>query len=64
MFDPKDENGAIAATQRIFATDTLRDTLRLNARAEAERWGWRAATQQLQGFYQTVVASTQMPMAA
>lgn len=64
MFDPKDDHGAIAATQRIFATDTLRDTLRLNARAEAERWGWRAATQQLQGFYQTVVASTQMPMAA
>ncbi len=64
MFDPQDENGAIAATQRIFATDALRETLRLNARAEAERWGWRGATQQLQKFYQEILTETRLPFAA
>jgi glycosyltransferase involved in cell wall biosynthesis len=64
MFDPKDDNGAISATQRIFAMGDLRDTLRVNARAEAERWGWRAATQQLQRFYREILANTDLPLAA
>jgi glycosyltransferase involved in cell wall biosynthesis len=64
MFDPKDDNGAIAATQQIFAMGDLRDTLRVNARAEAERWGWRAATQQLQRFYREILANTDLPLAA
>lgn len=64
LFDPLDDQGAIAATQQIFATDILRHSLRINARAEAERWGWRSATQQLQQFYQGVLAETQLPLVA
>jgi glycosyltransferase involved in cell wall biosynthesis len=55
LFDPTDEHGAIAATQRLFANQDERETLRHNARQEAECWSWSAATQQLQTYYQGVV---------
>jgi glycosyltransferase involved in cell wall biosynthesis len=64
MFDPTDEQGAIAATQRLFANPLERETLRRNARAEAERWGWSAATAQLRRYYQSVIASRQLLTAA
>ncbi|MCL6434257.1 MAG: glycosyltransferase [Leptolyngbyaceae cyanobacterium HOT.MB2.61] len=56
LFDPADRNGAISATQRLLASPEERETLRRNARREAERWGWSAATRQLRGFYQSVIA--------
>jgi glycosyltransferase involved in cell wall biosynthesis len=55
MFDPTDEQGAIVATQQLFSNAADRATLRQNARAEAERWSWSAATTQLTGFYQQVI---------
>ncbi|NEP15889.1 MAG: glycosyltransferase family 1 protein [Leptolyngbya sp. SIO4C1] len=63
LFDPQDEAGAIKATQRLIAARAERELLRRNARMEAERWGWRAATQQLQQFYAEVLAFD-LPMAA
>ncbi|MDA0267510.1 MAG: glycosyltransferase family 1 protein [Cyanobacteria bacterium] len=64
LFDPKDDQGAIAATQRLFELGAERETLRLQARAEAERWGWNAATRQLQDFYRKVLDKGAMPLAA
>ena len=64
LFDPRDEQGAIAATQRLFQEQTERETLRENARAEAERWSWSAATRQLQQYYQGVVLSRSLLPAA
>ncbi|EKQ67638.1 glycosyltransferase [Leptolyngbyaceae cyanobacterium JSC-12] len=64
LFDPIDENGAIAATQRLFANPNERETLRRNARREAERWSWSAATQQLRNYYRAVLDSRIMPAAA
>ncbi|MBF2028031.1 MAG: glycosyltransferase family 1 protein [Oscillatoriales cyanobacterium C42_A2020_001] len=64
LFDPKDENGAIAATQRLFANPNERETLRHNARREAERWSWSAATQQLRNYYRAVLDSRIMLAAA
>ncbi len=55
LFDPQDERGAIAATQKLLSQPESRDALRRNARAEAERWSWTAATQQLQQYYQGVL---------
>jgi glycosyltransferase involved in cell wall biosynthesis len=55
LFDPKDEEGAIAATQRLLAHQEERETLRHNARLEAERWGWAAATRQLQNYYASAI---------
>lgn len=63
LFDPKDEQGAINATIRLLAHKQERETLRHNARKEAEKWGWAAATKQLQRYYQTVTFST-LPKAA
>jgi glycosyltransferase involved in cell wall biosynthesis len=55
LFDPADEQGAITATQRLLNHPEERDALRQNARQEAERWGWAAATRQLQSFYRSVL---------
>ena len=64
LFDPDAEDGAIAATQRLLADQEARETLRSNARQEAERWGWSAATRQLQGFYESVLSAQSLPTAA
>ncbi|AFZ47747.1 glycosyl transferase group 1 [Cyanobacterium stanieri PCC 7202] len=58
MFEPDDPQGAIAATQRLLAQKDERETLRQNARLEAEKWGWAAATRQLQNYYQGVLSSS------
>jgi glycosyltransferase involved in cell wall biosynthesis len=63
LFDPRDEQGAIAAVQRLLANPTERSVLRHQARQEAERWGWAAATRQLRGYYQTVLGHS-LPAAA
>jgi glycosyltransferase involved in cell wall biosynthesis len=54
LFDPKDDKGAIAATQRLLEQKQERESIRENARLEAERWGWAAATRQLQDYYMAV----------
>ncbi|MCP2728587.1 glycosyltransferase family 4 protein [Limnofasciculus baicalensis] len=64
MFDPTDEEGAIAATVHLFEQKAERETLRQNARAEAERWSWAAATRQLENYYKSVVFSQSMSSAA
>jgi glycosyltransferase involved in cell wall biosynthesis len=55
LFDPQDPQGAIVATQKLFAEPASHQLIRNNARAEAERWGWLAATRQLQQYYRQVV---------
>ena len=64
LFDPADEEGAIAATLGLLKEQDERELLRQNARAEAQRWGWAAATRQLQNYYRTVVLSQSMSSAA
>jgi len=56
LFSPTDELGAVTATQRLLGNQAERETLRHNARREAERWGWAAATQQLQNYYQAIIS--------
>ncbi|MGI0491089.1 glycosyltransferase [Alkalinema pantanalense CENA528] len=55
LFEPQDEVGAIKATQRLLANPQERNILRQNARQEAERWSWSAATRQLQNYYEQVI---------
>ena len=64
LFDPEDETGAITATQRLLAASAERELMRRNAVAEAEKWGWAAATGQLQQFYSTVLLENTLPMVA
>ncbi len=54
LFDPKDPQGAISATQKLFADPNTYLQLRHNARSEAERWSWEAATKQLRGYYSSL----------
>ncbi|MBD1825438.1 glycosyltransferase family 1 protein [Cyanobacteria bacterium FACHB-DQ100] len=56
LFDPTDEKGAIVATQHLLSRTEEREKLRQNARAEAERWSWSAATKQLQNYYEDVLS--------
>jgi glycosyltransferase involved in cell wall biosynthesis len=44
-----------AASQRLLGNLEQRNQLRLEARKEAERWGWAGATAQLRQYYQQVV---------
>ena len=66
LFSPSDPQGLIEATKNLLAqeTDNQREELRQNARQEAERWGWAAATRQLQQYYRSVVYTDQLSSAA
>ncbi|NJK47655.1 glycosyltransferase [Candidatus Gracilibacteria bacterium] len=64
LFDSNDPDGAITATQRLLEAKAEREQLRYNARQEAERWGWAAATRQLQDYYRSVVDSQSLSEAA
>lgn len=64
LFDPTDEQGAIAATVRLLSHQNERESLRQNARREAERWGWAAATRQLQNYYKAVIGARSLNRAA
>ncbi len=55
LYDPDSPTSLTAATERLLASTERRQALRLAARAEAERWGWAGATQQLRRFYSEVV---------
>ena len=55
LFDPTDARGAVVATQKLLAATEERELLRQNARQEAEKWGWSAATKQLVTYYESVL---------
>ncbi|MEO1339627.1 MAG: glycosyltransferase [Cyanobacteria bacterium J06635_13] len=55
LFEPDDPDGAITATKSLLEATQIREELRLNARHEAEQWGWAAATRQLQKYYRRVL---------
>ncbi|MBW4596031.1 MAG: glycosyltransferase family 1 protein [Brasilonema angustatum HA4187-MV1] len=58
LFEPEqDVQSAIDATQRLLQQQQERETIRQSARQEAERWGWGAATRQLESYYQKVIYS-------
>lgn len=57
LFEPDDPDGAITATKCLLEATQIREELRTNARAEAERWGWASATKQLQNYYRSVLNS-------
>jgi glycosyltransferase involved in cell wall biosynthesis len=64
LFDPADARGAVVATQKLLAVQEERELLRQNARQEAEKWGWSAATKQLVTYYESVLNSLSYASAA
>jgi len=55
LFDPANARGAVIATQKLLGATEERELLRQNARQEAEKWGWSAATKQLVTYYESVL---------
>jgi len=51
LFEPGEPGGIARATQRLLESEADRRRLADAAHAEAQRWGWAAATDQLRGFY-------------
>ncbi len=64
LFEPNDPDGAVTATQRLLGATEEREKLRMNARQEAEKWGWAAASHQLRRYYQAVLNEEALPTAA
>ena len=56
LFDPHaDIQEAIHATMGLLKEKQEINIIRKNARAEAEKWGWTSATQQLEDYYQKII---------
>lgn len=51
LFKHGDQETAIAAVRKLVTDDAHREHMRREARMDAERWNWAAATHQLEGLY-------------
>ena len=68
LYDPEGPDGGAAsltaAVQRLLGDTGERQSLRNNARQEAERWGWAGATEQLRGYYRTLLGKPDLQLVA
>ncbi|WP_320663629.1 glycosyltransferase family 1 protein [Prochlorococcus sp. MIT 1223] len=59
LYNPDGKNegseSLIQATQAILGNESQRLSMRKAAREEAEKWGWRSATNQLRNYYTDVI---------
>ncbi len=53
LFEPNDSNGLTLATQNLL--QNRNEYMCIEARLEAEKWGWDAATRQLQNYYEQTI---------
>jgi glycosyltransferase involved in cell wall biosynthesis len=68
LYEPEGPDGGAAsltaAVQRLLGDTSERQALRHNARQEAERWGWAGATEQLRGYYRTLLGKPDLQLVA
>ncbi|MEB3321436.1 MAG: glycosyltransferase family 1 protein [Synechococcaceae cyanobacterium] len=64
LYDPDDPGSLTEAVGRLLGDAATRRQLRLAARAEAERWGWAGATDQLRNYYRQVLEGPRLQLAA
>lgn len=57
LFEPNDRNGLLEATQNLL--HDRNESMCIEARLEAEKWGWEAATRQLQKYYEQTIEVSQ-----
>jgi glycosyltransferase involved in cell wall biosynthesis len=55
LFSGGDVEAATAAVRRLITDDEHRERIRREARQDAEKWSWAAATRQLEGYYREVL---------
>jgi glycosyltransferase involved in cell wall biosynthesis len=53
LFDPDQSNGLVMATEYLL--QNRNEHMCVEARLEAEKWGWDAATRQLQSYYEHTI---------
>jgi glycosyltransferase involved in cell wall biosynthesis len=56
LYDPASPTGAVDAIRKLLFDKELRAEMAKSARADAEQWGWGAATYQLEQYYRRVLA--------
>ncbi|HEV2135373.1 MAG TPA: glycosyltransferase [Terracidiphilus sp.] len=56
LYDPTSPTGAVDAVRKLLFDAEIRAEMGERARADAERWGWGAATFQLEQYYRRVLA--------
>jgi glycosyltransferase involved in cell wall biosynthesis len=59
LFKGGDIEAATAAVRRLIADDAHREAMGCEARLDAEKWSWAAATRQLEGLYRYVFVREQ-----
>jgi glycosyltransferase involved in cell wall biosynthesis len=68
LYEPEGPDGGAAsltaAVQRLLGDTSERQSLRNNARQEAELWGWASATEQLRGYYRTLLGKPDLQLVA
>lgn len=57
LFEPSDRDGLVTATQNLLRD--RHEAMCIEARLEAEKWGWDAATRQLQEYYEQTIKASQ-----
>jgi len=57
LFEPSDRDGLVTATQNLLRD--RHEAMCIEARLEAEKWGWDAATRQLQKYYEQTIEASQ-----
>jgi len=55
LYDPNDRSGPLPAIRRLLEDSAHRESVRRQARLDAEQWSWASATCQLVGFYRAVI---------
>ncbi len=51
LYQPRDTSAAVAALQRLLASDSVRNDLGQAARTEVEAWGWNRAVERVRQHY-------------
>ena len=59
LYDPEDPQGAVAAHEKLLFDPAHRRVISRQARQDAERWGWEAATRELEKQYRSVMKMEQ-----
>ncbi|TGG78883.1 MAG: glycosyltransferase family 1 protein [Aphanocapsa feldmannii 277cV] len=61
LYEPVRADDLVLATRRLLNDSAGRQAMRDAARREAERWGWRGATEQLRCYYRQLLEPTAVP---
>jgi len=59
LYQHGDQSGAISAVRGLLFDETHCESMRREARLDAEKWSWAAATRQVEGFYRDIMTREQ-----